>query len=78
MAVHGTSSHAVTYFAFSYVFILQYIVISILTVPIKRGVYLHTFNSIHPHGCFPLAFLNGIMVNIICFVSFSLTRIYNF
>lgn len=66
MAVHGTSRHAVTYPVFSYVFIIQYIVISVLTVPIK---------SIHPHGCFPIAFLNGIMVNIIWLF---LTRIYNF
>lgn len=66
MAVHGSSSHAVTYFVFSYVVIIQYIVITVLTVAIK---------SIHLHGCFPLAFLNGIMVNIICFFS---TRIYNF
>lgn len=66
MAVHGTSRHAVTYSVFSYVFIIQYIVISVLTVPIK---------SIHPHGCFSFAFLNGIMVNVIWLF---LTRIYNF
>lgn len=47
MAVHGTSRHAVTYSVFSYVFIIQYKLISVLTVPIK---------SIHPMDVFPLLF----------------------